>query len=395
MINHIQPSENNCCGCRSCENVCPKNAVEMITDEKGFLYPQINTDKCVDCGLCVKACPIVEKEEQKPDFQQKVYAVINNDKEVLKKSASGGAFSLLANDVLGNGGVVYGCTLDENMAVKHIGVETEEELYKLRGSKYVQSDLKRVFTEILGHLKNDRRVLFTGTPCQVDALNCYLKAKNQSTENLLTADLLCHGVPSPVLWSDFVKHLEKTYKSKMTGFRFRTKIAGWENSVETASFENGKTVKNTGAVRSFLALFYRNISLRPMCFSCKYPSFDRPSDITVGDYWGIDKVHPELNDDKGLSVVIINTQKGAELLKRISNKARIVETQPQNAVQPALARNARPANNREQFWKDYKDNGFDYVVEKYGTRSKASLLKIKLITVLYKMRLLKIVKKFI
>lgn len=395
MNNYIQPNENNCCGCRSCENICPKGAITVAPDAKGFLYPTIDKDTCVQCGLCAKACPIIQQEEKEQDFKQKVFAVINSDKQVLKKSASGGAFSLLANEVLSNNGVVYGCTLDEDMQIRHIGVTSAEELDKLRGSKYVQSDLSSAFKEISRHLKEERPVLFTGTPCQVDGLNCYLAAKNQSAEKLLTADLLCHGTPSPKLWADFVKYLEKTYHSELKGFKFRTKIAGWENSIETATFENGKTIKNTNPIRSFLALFYKNYSLRPMCFSCKYHSYNRIADITIGDYWGIDKTHPEINDNKGLSVVLVNTQKGYDVFLRVAENAKVLETKAEDAVQTALQHNAKPKINNDIFWKEYQEKGFDYIVQKYGMRSKASLLKVKLITLLYKIGLLKFAKKFI
>ncbi|MBE6740169.1 MAG: 4Fe-4S dicluster domain-containing protein [Ruminococcaceae bacterium] len=395
MSKHIQPNENNCCGCRSCENVCPKGAINVLPDKKGFLYPNIDKDSCIDCGLCVKACPIIKKEEAHSEFQQKVYAVINGDKEVLKKSASGGAFSLLADEVLKNNGIVYGCTLTDDMQVVHIDVDNEEDLQKLRGSKYVQSDLKETYKEIGQHLKDGRPVLFTGTPCQVDGLNFYLKAKNQSTEGLLTVDLLCHGVPSPKLWADFVNYLEKTYKSKLTDFKFRTKIAGWENSIETATFENGKTIKNTNQVRSFLALFYQNVSLRPMCYSCRYNSYKRVSDITIGDYWGIDKSHPEINDNKGLSVVLVNTGKGNWIFEKVLTNAKVLETKKEDAIQQALERNPTAKRDVDKFWQEYHEKGFDFIIQKYGIRSKASLIKVKIITLLYKVRLLKFFKKFI
>lgn len=395
MQKHIQPNENTCCGCRSCENICPKNAITVAPDDKGFLYPAINNNVCVECGLCVKACPVIQQKDSNREFEQKVYAVINNDKQVLKTSASGGAFSLLAEEVLKNNGVVYGCALTKDMRVMHIAVDQVDDLQKLRGSKYVQSDLGDTYAKISGHLKEGRHVLFTGTPCQVDGLNCYLAAKNQSAERLLTADLLCHGVPSPGLWADFVQYLEKIYYAKLTDFRFRTKIAGWENSIETATFENGKTLKNTNNIRSFLALFYKNISLRPMCFSCNYHSFVRPSDITIGDYWGIDKTHPELNDNKGLSVVLVNTQKGYDVFLRVADRAKVLETKAEDAVQTALQHNAKPKIDNAVFWQEYQEKGFDFIIKKYGMRSKASLLKVKAITFLYKVGLLKFFKKFI
>ena len=395
MRKHIQPNENNCCGCRSCENICPKGAITVIPDHKGFLYPQIDQDTCIDCGLCVKACPVIVKEEIQPDFQQTVYAVINGNKDVLKKSTSGGAFSLFADEVLKNNGFVYGCALTDDMRVVHIGVDNGDDLQKLRGSKYVQSDLNETYRKIGQHLKDGRPVLFTGTPCQVDGLNCYLKAKNQSAEGLLTVDLLCHGVPSPKIWADFVSYLENTYDSKLTDFKFRTKIAGWENSIETATFSNGKTVKNANQIRAFLSFFYQNLSLRPMCFSCRYNSYNRVSDITIGDFWGIDKSHPEMNDNKGLSVVLVNTLKGSKVFEKVLPNAKVLEAQKSEAAQSALMKNPAPKHDVDKFWQEYQDKGFDFIIQKYGMRSKASLIKVKIITFLYKVRLLKFFKKFI
>lgn len=391
-MNRIQPNENNCFGCRACENICPKEAISMRADEKGFLYPEINEDLCVDCGLCRKACPFVSKHITE-EFSQKAYAVIHKNPDTLKKSTSGGAFTLFANEVLKRGGMVCGCTLDENLCVSHISIFSADELDKLRGSKYVQSDMGKIHSEVYNCLKEGKPVLFSGTPCQVDSLNAFLKAKNQPTEKLLTIDILCHGVPSPKLWADFVAYLEKTYKSKLTTFKFRTKLAGWENSIETATFANGKTIKNTHPLRVFLTFFHKNISLRPMCNACPYTSYKRVSDITIGDYWGIDKTQPEINDNKGLSLVLINTEKGETAFRAVSGNATVLETKPEDAAQRALLTTPQTKYNIENFWKDYAENGFDYIAEKYGARSNLSLMKVRLTCLLYKLHLLKFFKK--
>ena len=396
MTNHIDPKETTCCGCTSCFNICPKHAITMQADKKGFQYPVIDESKCVDCGLCTKACPILEEQfNQKKEYKQKVYALVLKDRAVLKDSSSGGAFSALAIQIIQEGGIVCGAILDDEMFAKHTFVEKIEDLKKMRGSKYVQSDLQEVYRQIEQLLKENRKVMFTGTPCQVDGLNHYLSAKNQSTENLLTVDLLCHGVPSPKIWCDFVQYLEKNYHSKLIGFKFRTKIAGWENSVEEAAFENGKKIKNSHIIRTYLTLFYKNVSLRPMCFTCKYSSYDRCSDITIGDFWGIDKTCAQMNDNTGISVVLTNTAKGEHYICYADSVAELTEFDKESCAQRALQKNASSKCNQDIFWNEYVEHGFEFIANKYGKRSNLSLMKIKTITLLHKMHLLRFGKSLL
>lgn len=394
MFECVNPQENACCGCRACENVCLISAITMQQDDIGFLYPHVDEQKCLHCGHCAKTCPMLNSQKYDTKTQE-IYAISLKDKELLSKSTSGGAFSLFANDVIAQRGVVFGATLDETMCVKHIGVETQEDLAVLRGSKYVQSDTGDVYTLILNHLQSGRKVLFSGMPCQVDGLNRFLDTKKQSAENLLTVDILCHGVPTPKIWKDYVSCIEEVYHGKLKSFKFRSKMAGWENSIEYAEFENRKKVYNTHTILTYLTLFHKNLSLRPSCYACDYHTYQRCSDITIGDFWGIDKSMPQINDNKGLSLIIVNTKKGKETFDRVSSRAVVHSSNAKNCEQQALMYNAKPQGDIDAFRKDYAEHGYAYIAQKYGTRSNRNLMKIKMITVLYKLKLLPTFKKIL
>lgn len=384
-----------CCGCGACKNICPVSAISMQADKKGFLYPHIDEGKCINCGKCLKVCPIQSKITTEVKDRQEVYAVRPKDEELLRKSTSGGAFSLLADPILEKGGVCFGATLDDNLYIKHVSINDKSNLDLLRGSKYVQSDTLQTFTEVANCLLDGKEVLYSGTPCQVDGLQRFLEEKKVDQSKLLTVDLLCHGVPSPKVWKDFTEYLSKKYKRKLKTFYFRTKHAGWENSIETAVFENGKKKRNTQAIRVFLNLFYKNASLRPYCYKCQYSSYDRKSDITIGDFWGVEKVFPEMNDNKGVSLVLVNTEKGKRFFVDVKNNANIKQTSKDRCKQRALLFPAKAKVNIEKFWKDYDEKGFEYIANTYAKRSFASLVKVKLITFLYKVRLLKFFRRFL
>lgn len=394
-MNRITLNETNCCGCGACYNACPVSAISMQSNSKGFLYPVLEEKKCIDCGLCVRSCPLTTKNSEKNIFIQQIYALKSKDKELLMKSTSGGAFSLLADQVIKDNGVVFGAVLDANFKVRHTSVSDADGLSAMRGSKYVQSDTEKTFSEVLSLLKDGRKVMYTGTPCQVDGLTRFLDAKGVNRDKLLAVDLLCHGVPSPKIWQDYTKYLERKYGARLKDYKFRTKLAGWENSVEIAELENGKKIKNTDDIRTFLTLFYKNASLRPSCYACPYTTYERSSDITIGDFWGIDKTHPEINDNRGVSLLLINTEKGKSAFDLVRENAIVIESDKDSCKQQALINPAQQRVNLDAFWSDYEKFGFDYIVEKYAKRSKISLLKIKLITFLYKIKLLKYFKKIL
>ena len=394
-MNRVEANEANCCGCGACMNACPFCAISMQADEKGFLYPVVDEMKCVDCGMCTRSCPIATKKKEESTFHQRIFALQLKDRDLLKKSTSGGAFSLFAEDVLKDGGVVFGAVLNAELKVRHIGVSDVDGLSVMRGSKYVQSDTEKTFSEVLSLLKDGRRVMYTGTPCQVDGLTRFLDAKGVSRDKLLTVDLLCHGVPSPKVWHDYTKYLERKHGARLKDYKFRTKLAGWENSIELAEFENGKKIKNAEDIRAFLSLFYKNASLRPLCYTCPYTTYERSSDITIGDFWGIDKTHPELNDNRGISVVLINTKKGLSATDLMKENAVVIESDKDSCKQQALMNPAQQRVDLDAFWSDYEKFGFDYIAEKYAKRSRLSLFKVRLITFLYKIKLLKYFKKIL
>lgn len=315
--------EKRCSGCGGCKNICPVDAISLEENKFGYLLPKVDREKCINCGLCLKGCPGVEKSLHNSGEIPKVYAVWAQD-EVRKASSSGGMFTLLAEWVLDQNGMVFGAAFNENLEVVHIGIEGKEELPKLRGAKYVQSDTGFVYRQVKECLNSGRPVLFSGCPCQVSALKKYLgKEYNQ----LLTADLVCHGVPSRMVYR---KYLEEVYgKENIESFSFRTKEKGYSCTVLEVKLKDGKVLYPSLKEKDpYEKAFHGSYALRKSCINCKFAELPRQGDFTIGDYWGISLYDEKLNDGKGTSVVLVNNKNAEEVLDKIRDKAKLIQETP-------------------------------------------------------------------
>lgn len=345
----------NCCGCASCANICPVNAIKMVEDKDGFYIPSVDKGKCTNCDLCRKICPQLN-DVAKNTKNPKCYATMASD-EVRQKSSSGGAFSVIAHEIFNRGGVVCGAAFDENWTVKHIIIENEDDMDKLRGSKYVQSFISEtLYKKIKEYLKQDRWVLFVGTPCQVSGLKAFLG--NENFDKLLKVDLVCSKVPPK---KHFDKFLKDNYSDKViTDIKMRDKVNGWGC--------NHTTTTTTGILKtnSWFKMFLNSLSMNESCVYCKYMTVDRVSDITIGDFWGIEKVRPDLNDKKGTSCVLINTKLGKQIFDKLDWSKRELMT-VQNAVDGnrALFIPFIPHTNRVFFAEKINENieNFNTIVE--------------------------------
>lgn len=288
------------------------------------------------------------------------YAVKHKDNDARMSSRSGGIFTALSDKFLNDGGVIYGCVLDEDFTAVHIRAESTEDRNRMRGSKYIQSEMRDVFSTVKGDLESGREVLFTGTSCQVAGLKGYI---GKDYEKLLCVDIVCHGVPSPMVWKDYLKWQEEKNGSKVKAVDFRNKRDfGWKAHVETLFFENGKQVNS----RVFTTLFYGHSILRPCCYKCPYKDVIHPGDITIADYWGIDKAVPGFNDDKGISLVLINDDKGRDSFESIKDILEVHKTRLEDSMQPPMQAPYQVPEMRGQFWRDYYQMPFIAEVNKYG-----------------------------
>lgn len=301
--------KRNCSGCSACKAICPKSCIEMKSDSCGFLYPEVNDKECVNCNACENVCYYKNTVYRKS--VSGAFAAINNDKTVRASSSSGGVFNALARKTIEDGGVVFGVALDENCFAKHICVDTVDGINELMGSKYVQSDIGNSFSVVKEYLDMGRKVLFTGTPCQVSGLISYLK---KDYENLITMDFICHGVPSPLMWEKYISEMSDRFNSRVKKAYFRDKIYGWKNFSMKLQFENGREYISKITEDPYLRSFICDIDLRESCNNCKAKGIDNSADITVADFWGIAKVIPQISDDKGASVVIIRGEKAQAYL---------------------------------------------------------------------------------
>ena len=314
--------KSQCCGCEACSQICPKSCISMISDEEGFLYPFVDDKKCISCGLCEKVCP-VNNSTLPPSIKREVFAAKNLSQSIRQSSSSGGFFSCVADNVINDGGYVCGAAFDENFGVSHIIVDSLKEISKLRGSKYVQSRIGTIYKEIKFLLEGGKLVLFSGTPCQVAGLYAYIK---KTYENLLTIEVFCHGVPSPLVWRDYVAELSSNTKEnlELTDICFRDKLTSWKNysfsvsyKSKTSDCEKKYTKREKRTANKYMRAFLNNLIVRPICFSCPFKNGVSGADISLGDFWSIDRYCHSFNDDGGVSLVYVNSERGAEYVHEL------------------------------------------------------------------------------
>lgn len=325
--------KHSCCGCSSCVQKCPKKCISMYEDDEGFLYPVVDKEKCIDCGLCEIVCPCHNDSEKKRTNLPDIYAIKNKNEKIRIQSSSGGVFTLLAEEVIKKGGVVFGACFSDDWEVKHHYTESVEGLAAFRGSKYVQSCIGTTYQKVESFLKQGRSVMFTGTPCQVSGLKHYLR---KEYSNLLTVDFVCHGVPSPKVWRIYLNKIvadcygvhpksDRFYKKYLQKVEFRSKIKGWKNfryrMVLLKTKRNGKkkmfTYSSAFSENAYMQMFLSDLILRPSCYKCPSKAGKSGSDMTIGDFWGIEKVVPQFDDDKGISLLSINNSRFIPLLSEV------------------------------------------------------------------------------
>lgn len=373
---------NICTGCKCCEDICPQEAISFVPDKEGFWYPIIDQSKCIDCGLCKKRCP-QNKSSFECSFQRIALGMRSKDNSILKYSASGGVFATIAKHVISSGGIVIGCAYDENLVAKHIVVKEEKDLPNLYSSKYVQSDTSGIYSLVKKYLLDGKMVLFSGTGCQCAALKSYL---NKDYDNLYIADIICHGVPSPLLFEKYKDYLAAVYKSEIKHINFRSKRPkGWGQTL-CITYTESKSGKNKtnyvfGKCDPYYKAYLSGKLHRPSCYKCKYTGINRAADFTMGDFWNILKYHSSFYDKKGISEVIINTQKGYDFLMsymdsfyHIKTTIQICENGNANLIRPEK----RPTD-RSRLGSVMELSGNDLFHSEYFKIGKFTLLKSRMI----------------
>lgn len=361
-------NKEDCNGCKGCFNICPESCIVMKTDIEGFWYPKIDLNICVDCGMCVRICPEQDvKEVVLQGENPLVYAAWNKDEEIRLKSSSGGVFSLLAKDVIKQGGVVLGAGYDDDLKVRHQKVERVSDIYKLRGSKYVQSDTGTTFLETKELLEEGKLVLFSGTPCQVAGLNNFLFLKK--FDNLYTVDLVCHGVPSPKIYEKYVNRLQELH-GKIADIVFRDKKNGWRNYSFSYVLKNKAGYNESRSKNTYMKGFLRDLYLRPSCHSCSFKTINRQADITLADFWGVANKYPELDDDKGTSLLFVHSEKGKKLLEKCESQLELHKVELEYAVRhnSAMIKSVIPHKNRDKFFRELERGEHEIIklIEKYA-----------------------------
>lgn len=344
--------KSQCCGCSACVQKCPKQCITMNVDNEGFSYPKVDLDCCIDCNLCEKVCPCLNQEESQQPLS--CYAAKNKDEEIRQQSSSGGIFTAIAENIIAEKGVVFGARYNNNWQVVHTYVETKQGIAAFRGSKYVQSQIGETFKQAESFLKEGRKVLYSGTPCQISGLNHYLR---KQYDNLLTVEVVCHGVPSPKVW---LKYLESLQLTNIGSISHKDKTTGWRDYSFTIKDRDGNTLftENAGE-NKYLIAFGRNLTLRPSCFSCPSKAGRSRADISLADYWGIEKLQPQIDDNKGVSFVCVYTDKGDSFIKKLNLLLMDADYKLSVAYNPCIYRNTIEPVDRQSFLENYKQQGIN------------------------------------
>lgn len=356
MIPVLFSNKEQCCGCKACANACSHDAIRFESDEFGFCYPLIDGSKCVGCNKCLLTCEF-QKKTVEGTVPLAGFAARHLASIVFCNSTSGGVFTAIAQYVLEKKGIVYGCVLGDDMVAKHVAATCLEEVAAMRGSKYVQSDIGFTYRDVKNDLKSGRWVLFTGTPCQVAALRSVLG--NTDQERLLTVDIICHGVPSPGVFSKYIDFLSRKYRQKITGFQFRNKRYEWERPVIKVSFENGRDKSWFTTEDVYYEFFNKGLFHRPSCFSCKYACDKRYGDFTIGDFWGYQKANLTMSPKEGISCCLLNSPKAEALFKDLSIHAEQVDVWTIIQGNPRLREHGHKTNEWGIVMNTIRDEGFD------------------------------------
>lgn len=353
--------KEDCCGCAACVQVCPKSCIAMVRDAEGFDYPKADSERCISCGLCEKVCPVSHAQAE-PAGEPKAFAAYGPDKD-RAESSSGGIFAQLARQTLAQGGLVFGAAMAEDgKTAVHMAIDGEGDLPRLQGSKYLQSHMGNCFRQAKEALEAGRAVLFTGTPCQIEGLLHFL---GRDYENLVTADVICHGVPSEKLWQKYLNYQQHRYGSRVTRVSFRDKRQGWKSFSMALTFENGKQYAKKLYFDTYLQLFLQDLCLRPSCYRCPSKKLHRRSDLTLGDFWGCDRVCPEMDDDTGLSLVLIHSEKGQRAFDALSLKRKTVTLEQALTANKAVIRSPKMPENREAVLSALDGCSIDAVGKRY------------------------------
>ena len=377
---------SNCSGCSACIQACPKNCINFEIDDKGFKYVSVNSSQCVNCGVCENICPSLNPFQEREII--KCHAVRNDNPQIVKQSSSGGAFTAMAEFIILSGGVVCGAAFDENYRVKHVLIDQIDQLHELRGSKYVQSDTSMIFKQIRSVLESGRLLLFVGTSCQVAGLKRYLRKDYNS---LYTVDVVCHGVVSPKVWSDYLHSLiGLNALDDISNISFRDKKFGWKNFSLAIRFKNGSNVIRTVKEDSYLQCFVKNLTLRPSCFDCYAKSGKSDSDLSIADLWGIANILPSLNDDKGVTSVLSYTEKGLELLKSLNNLEKYeVDKKLVILNNAAIMNSPIKPKEYESFWREYSSKGVNVLYEYAAVLMKQDRISVRSSIKLYIRKIIK------
>lgn len=355
-----------CNGCTACALVCPKGAIEMVEDNEGFIYPVIIDEKCIKCGKCLRTCSNYSKEQ---DRKYTAYAAINNDEEVLSQSTSGGAYTALTQKLFSKqNSVCYGVAYNKDFEVVHMRATSLKEAEKFRGSKYLRSNILGIYENVKKDLEDGKEVLFTGTPCQCAGLSTYL---NKDYPNLVICDIICHSNPSPKVFKKYIKALELKEGAKVKSYSFRAKFNGWDNLAPVVEYENGKKEEEL----TFLTAFLRAIANRPCCYDCKFIKPYNFADITLGDFWGVDKLTDIKDYANGTSLVLLNTEKGKEFFEDIQGLKLYKLDENIDVFKYNHKRPDNPHRNREKFFKKLASVKDEAVLEYINKMSRERLAR--------------------
>lgn len=353
----------NCYGCTACASACPKNAITMVEDEDGFIYPKIDEEKCIKCGLCERICIYKNKKLVEQKENKKSYALYSKDEEVRQTSSSGGAFTGLYKYIIGKGGYIVGVKYDENMNPVYDIVNTEQECEKFKGAKYVRANCDKIYLKIKEKLEQDKYVLATGTPCFINGLKSFL---GKDYDKLITMDIVCHGTPSPKIFKKYIQELEDKNESKVVNFNFRDKKNGWQTATIKIEFENGKEIYKLLKQNSYGNAFLKSLTYRPCCYNCEFVKGNTVADITVADFWATRVKYQEMDDNKGISLVIIHNQKGEEIFEQIKDNYNVTEIPYEDAF---LGNHSRPVDittERQFIFEEMEEGNISKLLSKYS-----------------------------